>query len=138
MEENVTLFRVRYAETDQMGIAHHGNYLAWFEMGRSGLCRDWGRPYASWEEEGVFLPVVEATCRYKSPARYDEELTLKTSVEEVKAHSISFRYRLFRGDKLLAEGRTRHAFATPEGTLIRKGHPLIDWLKERSAQGPNS
>ncbi|MCF4150584.1 acyl-CoA thioesterase [Dethiosulfovibrio sp. F2B] len=136
MRESVFVFRVRYAETDQMGIAHHGNYLTWFEMGRSNLCREWGKPYASWEDEGVFLPVVEASCRYKSPARYDEELSLRTSVEQVKPHSVTFKYRLYRGDKLLAEGKTRHAFATPDGKLIRGGHPLIRWLEERSTEGP--
>lgn len=131
MNENVTVFRVRYAETDQMGVAYYGNYLTWFEMGRSGLCRDWGKPYGAWEKEGLFLPVVEALCRYKSPARYDEELTLKTSLAEVRPHSVTFRYRLLRGEKLLAEGKTTHAFATPEGTLIKNGHPLIQWLKDR-------
>ncbi|PIE54306.1 MAG: acyl-CoA thioester hydrolase [Dethiosulfovibrio peptidovorans] len=135
MTNHVTVFRVRYAETDQMGIAHHGTYLTWFEMGRSGLCRDWGKPYARWEAEGIFLPVVEASCRYKSPARYDEELALHTQVEQVKPHSVTFRYRLFCGGRLLAEGRTRHAFTDPEGRLIRQGHPLIQWLRERSAEG---
>ena len=76
-EKRSYTFRVRYAETDQMGVAHHSNYFVWFEAGRSDYCRDLGVPYPEWERHGVFLPVVEARCRYKSPLRYDELATLE-------------------------------------------------------------
>ena len=70
---HVTTIRVRYSETDQMKIVYNANYLAWFEIARTELCRKWGRPYTEWEAQGLMLPVVEAYCRYKSPARYDDD-----------------------------------------------------------------
>ena len=106
-----TDIRVRYAETDQMGIAHHSNYLIWFEAGRSELCRAKGFSYRAMEEEDDALMVVaESYVRYKSPAFYDEILTVRTQVAEVRSRAIRFVYEIHRkaDDILIAEGETLH------------------------------
>ena len=106
-----TDIRVRYAETDQMGIAHHSNYLIWFEAGRSELCRAKGFSYRAMEEEDDALMVVaESYVRYKSPAFYDEILTIRTQVAEVRSRAIRFVYEIQRkaDDTLIAEGETLH------------------------------
>ena len=106
-----TEIRVRYAETDQMGIVHHANYLIWFETGRSDLCRAKGFSYKEMEDEADALMVVaEAYCRYKSPAHYDDLLTIRTKVGEIRSRSLRFFYEVYRAsdDTLLAEGETNH------------------------------
>src|ERR1044071_5232148 len=76
--------RVRYAETDQMGVAHHANYLIWFEVGRSQFCNDCGFSYRDMEREtGLYLIVAEANCRYRIPARYEDDLTVRTRIDEL-------------------------------------------------------
>lgn len=88
-----TSTRVRYSETDRMGIAHHTHHLAWFEMGRTELMREAGCPYGDLEDEGgVFFPVVEAGARYRTPARYDEELAITTRLVEVTGVTVRFEY----------------------------------------------
>lgn len=106
-----TRVRVRYAETDQMGVVYYANYLVWFELGRVELLRQIGFDYKSMEtEEDCWIPVVEANCRYKSPARYDDELIVQTSVAAMRGSVLKFRYCIVRAaDKhLLAEGETTH------------------------------
>ena len=106
-----TEVRVRYAETDQMGIAHHANYLIWFETGRSDLCRARGFSYKQMEDEDdAFLVVAESYCRYKQPALYDDKLIIRTKIGEIRSRSIRFVYEVRReGDEdLIAEGETLH------------------------------
>ncbi len=106
-----TSVRVRYAETDQMGIVHHSNYLVWFELGRSEFCRARGFSYKDMEEkDDALLVVAEAYCRYKSPAFYEDELTIRTRLAEIRSRSIQFVYEVFRASDgtLLAEGETLH------------------------------
>jgi acyl-CoA thioester hydrolase len=106
-----TEIRVRYAETDQMGIAHHSNYLIWFEAGRSDLCRARGFSYKEMEEqENALLVVAESYVRYKSPAFYEDILTVKTRIGEMRSRSLRFVYEIARaGDEtLIAEGETLH------------------------------
>ncbi len=103
--------RVRYAETDQMGVVYHSNYLIWFEVGRADLIRSLGLDYKSMErEEGVGIAVVEATCRYKAPARYDDELIVRTTLAGIRGSVLRFTYTLHRAqdDLLLCEGATTH------------------------------
>ncbi len=101
--------RVRYAETDQMGVVYHANYLVWFEVGRVELMRQAGLDYRDMErEEGCLVVVVEATARYKSPARYDNELTIHTRVASLRGSIIRFAYQIKRDDTLLCEGETTH------------------------------
>jgi acyl-CoA thioester hydrolase len=104
-----TSLRVRYAETDQMGVVHHAVYPVWFELGRSALSRACGLPYAEWESQGVFLMVAELSCVFRRPARYDQEVTVWTRVAEVVSRRVVFEYRVTGPDgTLLAEGATRH------------------------------
>ncbi len=103
--------RVRYAETDQMGVAHHTSYLVWFEAGRTEFIRGRGRSYAQVEQEGWLLVVVEAYCRYRRPARYDEVLIVRTHLRELRPATLSFGYQVLRGadGEVLADGYTVHA-----------------------------
>jgi acyl-CoA thioester hydrolase len=103
--------RVRYAETDQMGVVYHANYLVWFEVGRVELMRQQGLNYKLLEtEEGCWIVVAEATARYKAPARYDDELIVETTVRGVRGPVIRFGYRILRVEdrRLLCEGETTH------------------------------
>lgn len=103
--------RVRYAETDQMGVVYHANYLVWFEVGRVELIRQMGLDYSRLEqEEGCLIAVVEATARYKAPARYDDELVVHTRLSGVRGSVIRFGYRIVRAADglLLCEGATTH------------------------------
>jgi acyl-CoA thioester hydrolase len=106
-----TRVRVRYAETDQMGVVYHANYLVWFEVGRVELMRQQGLNYKLLEtEEGCWIVVAEATARYKAPARYDDELIVETTVRSVRGPVIRFGYRilLVENRHLLCEGETVH------------------------------
>jgi acyl-CoA thioester hydrolase len=106
-----TRFRVRYAETDQMGVVYYANYLVWMEIGRVELVRATGFHYKELEEtEGLYLAVIEACCRYLYPARYDEEIVVHTEVSKSSARGIEFSYEIRCADpeRLLASGWTRH------------------------------
>ena len=106
-----TEIRVRYAETDQMGIVHHANFLVWFETGRSELCRSRGFSYKEMEDQdGALMVVAESYCRYKSPAYYEDVLTIRTKVVEIRSRSLRFFYEIHRSsDKMpIAEGETLH------------------------------
>jgi acyl-CoA thioester hydrolase len=103
--------RVRYAETDQMGVAHHTSYLVWFEAGRTEFIRDRGHSYAQIEADGWLLVVVEARCRYLRPARYDDLLVVRTRLGQAGPATLAFDYEVVRrGDgAVLARGTTVHA-----------------------------
>ncbi len=102
--------RVRYAETDQMGVVYHANYLVWFEVGRVELIRAMGLSYKRIEESGCRIAVVEAAARYRSPARYDDELVVETRLTAARGSVIRFTYRVVRpvDGTLLCEGHTVH------------------------------
>jgi acyl-CoA thioester hydrolase len=106
-----TRVRVRYAETDQMGVVYHANYLVWFEVGRVEFIRQMGLDYRSMEkDDNAMIAVVEATARYKAPARYDDELIVRTTLAGVRGSIVRFRYAVVRADDelLLCEGETVH------------------------------
>ena len=108
---NETRLRVRYAETDQMGIVYHSNHFIWFEVGRVELLRQLGFTYKEMErEDGCHIAVVDARCRYKAPARYDEEIIVRTHLKNIRESLIHFAYELLRAEDgtLLAEGETTH------------------------------
>lgn len=116
-----TEIRVRYAETDQMGIVHNSNYLVWFEVGRSEFCRARGFSYKEMEEkDNALMVVAESYCRYKSPAYYEDLLTVRTKVEEIRSRSLRFVYEIYRAadETLLAEGETLH-LVTDENKKVR-------------------
>jgi len=109
-------FRVRYAETDQMGMVYYANYFVWMEIGRTDFCRECGFSYADLErEEQAFLPVAEADYRYRLPARYDDEIVVSTEIARLNRRLIEFTYRIMSGEALLAEGRTLHVIMGPGG-----------------------
>ncbi|MEP6764303.1 MAG: thioesterase family protein [Gemmatimonadaceae bacterium] len=102
--ESTTDLRVRYAETDQMGVVYHANYLVWCELGRTDLIRKLGKPYAEFEREGVRLAVSEATIRFRGSARYDDAIRVYTTIADVRSRSVTFNYRVVhaeRGDTLV-------------------------------------
>lgn len=110
-EWHETEIRVRYAETDKMGIVHHSNYLVWFELGRSEFCRARGFSYKEMEEkDNALMVVAEVYSRYKSPAHYDDTIKIRTKVGEVRSRSVRFIYEIYRpsDQTLLCEGETLH------------------------------
>jgi acyl-CoA thioester hydrolase len=109
--------RVRYPEVDAMGYLHHSRFFQYFEMGRVELLRALGHSYADLERDGVFFVVVKVECRYKAPARYDEELTLTTRVVKQTHVRIDHAYELRRGETLLAEAQTTIACVGRDGQL---------------------
>ena len=110
---------VRYAETDMMGVVYHGSYLPWFEVGRTHLLRQHGVVYRQLEAEGFFLPVLEVGVRYLRPARYDDTITIVTTLREKPVLRIRLDYEVRRGDELLATGQTTHAFIDRNGRPVR-------------------
>ncbi len=134
-----TEIRVRYAETDRMGIVHHSNYLIWFEAGRSDLCRARGFSYKEMEEkDDALLVVAESYCRYKSPAYYEDLLIIRTKIGELRSRSLRFVYEIFRpsDNTLLAEGETLH-LVTDKTKKVRKMPELYRGLllADESAEG---
>ena len=114
---NEIRFRVRYAETDQMGVVYHANYFVWMEMGRVELCRSLGVRYRDLEEkDGVLLTVVAVNCRYLAPARYDDEVIVATRVKRSTSRLLEFEYAicLAESGKQLATGSTIHIFCNRE------------------------
>jgi acyl-CoA thioester hydrolase len=106
-----TRLRVRYAETDQMGVVYHSNHLIWFEVGRVELMREMGFSYRDMErDDGRFIAVAEVKCRYRAPVYYDEEVVVRTRLKNVRESIVVFSYELVRADggTLLAEGETTH------------------------------
>ena len=110
-------FRVRYPEVDAMGYVHHSRYLQYFELGRVELLRFLGHSYADLERSGVLFVVAKAECRYKAPARYDDELALLTRVVKQTHVRIDHAYELRRGDTLLAEGATTIVCVNRQGEI---------------------
>ena len=111
--------RVRYEETDQMGVVYYGNYFTWFEVGRTELFRDLGIPYRSFEERGILLPVTEAECKYKSSAKYDDLVTIKTCISRLRPSKINFYYQIISQEgRVLAYGSTGHAFVDKTGRPV--------------------
>jgi acyl-CoA thioester hydrolase len=117
--------RVRYAETDRMGLLHHANYLVYFEQGRTELLRSLGYSYKDLEDQGYLLVLTKVEVRYRSPARYDDLLTLRTTVERATSVRIDHRYELLRDGVLVAEGSTTLACVDREGKL----QALPDFLR---------
>ena len=121
---HTTDIRVRYAETDAMGVLHHAGYLVYFEIGRTEALRADGGSYADVEKSGRFLVVVEAAVKYRSPARYDDLLTLETTVSRVTPAKLEHTYALRRGPTLIATGRTVLACLDAEGKVHRVSEAL--------------
>jgi acyl-CoA thioester hydrolase len=119
--ESITTLRVRYAETDQMGVVYYANYFVWFEVARTDLLRHQGWSYRAMEASGVVLPVIEADCRYRRPARYDEEMEIRTRARILSPVRMEFRYEVTaKGEPgVVASGRTVHAAIGRDGRPCR-------------------
>ena len=126
-----TELRVRYQETDKMGVVYHANYLVWFEVGRVELLRSLGASYRGLEEDDVHFPVVEVGCRYHRPALFDDHLIVTTRAERLRRAQLRFRYEVTRSDDatLLAEGWTTHVATDREGAPRRLPARLLDRLE---------
>ena len=117
MESHLARVRVRYAETDQMGVVYHANYIVWMEVGRVEFCRAAGLSYRDMEREGALhLAVIEASCRYIAPARYDDEIDIETRIEKATPRGVHFVYIMRHAEtgRKLAEGFSRHLFLDRE------------------------
>ncbi len=121
MMSAVSRVRVRYAETDQMGVVYYANYFVWFEVGRTELLRSLGGSYRELEAEGIFLPVIEASCTYSQASRYDDELDIRTTGRLLSPVRMEFQYEVVRlADQVTtATGRTVHAALNPRGRPCR-------------------
>jgi acyl-CoA thioester hydrolase len=119
--QSTSLVRVRYAETDQMGVVYYANYFVWFEVGRTDWLRALGSTYRDMEHEGIMLPVIEARCEYRRPSRYDDELEVRTEGRMLSPVRLEFSYTVVRraDDQVTAAGRTIHAALDPSGRPCR-------------------
>ena len=134
-----TTSRVIYGDTDNMGQAYYGNYFRWFEIGRSEMFRSLGFSYKAVEDNGIFLPVSEAHCKYSTPAKYDDVLLIETTLDTKIKAGLKFDYKIYRedGKKLLAKGYTKHPCVNQEGKVVRPPKFIKDiiakFLSERTA-----
>ncbi len=122
MTTHETRFRVRYAETDQMGVVYYSNYFIWMELGRAEYCRAMGFRYKDMEaDDGILLAVVDAHCRYVSPARYDEEIAVVTSIGIANRRMVEFKYEIRDAalGRTLGHGGTKHMFLNREMTPVK-------------------
>jgi acyl-CoA thioester hydrolase len=122
--------RVRYAETDRMGVVYYADYLVWFETGKSEYCRQRGFPCLELEEQGYRLVVSEATCKYRQPALYDELVTVKTILYTLQRRSVCFRYQVVRkgSGETLVEGKTKHLCINGGGKTTTIPEPYFTHL----------
>ncbi len=127
-----THIRVRYAETDAMGIVHHSNYIIWFEVGRTELMATRGYTYAEFEKKGYYLVVSEVGARYARPARYGEDIILRTYVSEVKTRAVRFEYEILEAEsrQSLVTGFTRHILTDHQGRVRKFPPDMMTLLKE--------
>ena len=126
MKQHDTTIRVRYEDADPMGFLHHGKYLTYFEIGRFELFRASGGDYRKMEDSGQFVVVVKAECRYRKPARYDDVVTVRTTLTSISQAKIEHTYEMFRDGESLATGRVTLALVDRNGEVQR----VPQWLRE--------
>lgn len=127
MSGHKSVVRVRYKDTDQMGVAYYANYLVWFEVGRTELMRSAGLPYSEFEKNNLYLPVLKAYCEYRSAARYDDELAVLTHIKSMHNIRLTFSYEIKHENRLLATGYTEHVFMNEKGkpVVLKKINPFL-------------
>jgi len=125
--------RVRYAETDQMGVAYYGSYVVWFEVGRSAYCRTKGFSYRELEEMGYRLVVVDLRARYKGSAKYDDLIVVRTQLKDLKNRMLTFAYRILKKDnnELIVQGETRHLCLNKRGNPGSMPEKFLNRLKSQ-------
>ena len=119
MNTRSTDIRVRYQETDNMGVVYYANYLVWFEVARTEYFRSMGLVYRKLEDKGIYLMVASVSCKYKSPAKYDDTVTVETWIEDVKNTSLRFVYELSVGGRVIATGDSVHVFTDKNKKPVR-------------------
>jgi acyl-CoA thioester hydrolase len=124
VRRSLSKVRVRYAETDKMGVVYYANYLVWFEVARTDWLRETGWTYRAMEQDGVGLPVIEAHCDYKASARYDDDIHIETTARLLSPVRLAFDYTVIRpaDDTVIASGYTIHASVDPAGRPVRLPH----------------
>ena len=130
MIESRAQITVRYAETDMMGIVYHGNYLPWFEVGRTTLLRECGLPYRELEAQGYLLPVIELGVKFLKPALYDDTVTIVTRLPDKPLLRIRLEYEVRRGEELLVTGFTVHGFINKSGEPVRPPAAFTEKMRE--------
>ncbi|MDR3232583.1 MAG: acyl-CoA thioesterase [Planctomycetaceae bacterium] len=126
MQTGEVQVRVRYQETDQMGVVYHANYFTYFEIGRTELSRKNGFAYKEIEASGVLAAVIKAECSYHKPAKYDDLLTIKTTMKRITRVKIEYEHQIFRDSELLVTGHITLAFLNRQGKI----QPVPDWIQE--------
>jgi len=134
-----TTSRVIYGDTDNMGVAYYANYLRWFEVGRTEMFRFLGLTYKSIESKGVYLPVSEVYCKFKSSARYDDLIVIETTLDTGVRGGIKFDYNIYRedGKTLLVQGYTKHACLNGNGRVIRPPAFLLELIAAHCKETDN-
>jgi acyl-CoA thioester hydrolase len=127
-----TILRVRYAETDAMGVVYHANYLVWFEVGRGDYFRALGQDYGQWEQRGYALPVAEVSARYHAPARFADEIAVRTWLEQVRSRGLTLGYEVVKADTRLrlATGWTKHICMDGQGQACRLPSDMLALLEQ--------
>ena len=131
MTIHTTQHRVIYGDTDNMGVVYYANYLRWFEIGRSEMFRSLNLSYKEIEEKGILLPVADVRCKYISPARYDDVLSIETQVDPTIKGGMKFNYRILidDGQRLSATGHTIHACMNSQGKVVRPPEFIKEMIK---------
>ena len=129
MVSHTSKVRVRYQETDAMGIVYHANYFTWFEIARIDLLDSIGCPYRSLEEEGYLLPVLEISARYQAPAGFDDLLDVEAAISEIPRVKIRIDYRVLREEQLLTVGHSLHAFMDKDGFAVKPPDHFMDVMR---------
>jgi len=133
MKTHETHIRARYQETDNMGVVYYANYFTWFEIARSEYFRSLGISYRELEKRGLFMMVASASCEYKSPSQYDDVIRIQAWVPEVRNTSMKFAYKLFVGERLIANGESSHVFTDKNRKPVRIPQEIGDvYMKEHS------
>jgi acyl-CoA thioester hydrolase len=127
--QSVSRVRVRYAETDQMGVAYHANHFVWFEVARTDWLRTHGATYRALEADGYFLPVIEARCEYRQPARYDDDLSITATARLISPVRIGFDYEIMGPSAVVAVGATVHATLDRDGRPVRVPARILELIR---------
>lgn len=130
MIETSSEVRVRYQETDAMGIVYHANYLSWFDVARIDMLDKLGVPYRDLESQGYLLPILEASLKYKKPAKFDDRLTVKLMIRELPSVRITIYYEVLRGNERLVLGSTMHAFIGKDGYPVKPPDAFMAKISE--------
>lgn len=135
-QKSILNFRVRYAETDAMAVAHHSNYAVWFEMGRTDLLHILGLPYAEIEARGYYIMLSSLNTQFRRAARYDDVLTLTSSITQLRSRAVTFSYELHKpspdnSTELMATGETAHVFTNKEYRPCRLPEDIVEVLSSR-------